>query len=495
MSGKRITIMAAFLVSVLSAAPVHAAEAPAPVAEQTDYYAVFADGSKIGQSVETRKVEGGKVTTTNRMEIVAGRGLMEIAVTQEVVSIETDKGRPLGFRSMQDMSLMSQEVEGAIDSGGMLTIVSKTGGGDDTRKMPWPSGAMLTEGLRLYRLSKGLAAGTTYSGTVFETTSLAPVKFETTVGPRKKINLLGRTVQATETTTVMSGPTGTVQTVEYLDDQARTLKSTLHSLGMSLEIISCSKEVAQSENGAVDFLSKTLLPSPQPLTGLAGARSATIVLLATRPGQLNVPTLPNQHVLPGVNGRLTVNVSAVPVPSGARFPYAGSDPLALAAMKPARYLESDRKEIIDLARQAVGNTTDAGEAARRIERFVHGYISTKDLSVGYATAAEAAASREGDCSEHAVLAAAMCRAVGIPAQVVAGMAYVPEFQEQRDVFGPHAWVRAFVGDRWINLDPTFPGGWDVAHIALASGDGNPADFLGMVNTLGDFKIAQVQLRR
>jgi len=83
-------------------------------------------------------------------------------------------------------------------------------------------------------------------------------------------------------------------------------------------------------------------------------------------------------------------------------------------MQPNRFLQSDNKQIIKLARRAIGGTKDAAGAVKKIEAFVGDYIENKSLSVGYASAVEVAASRQGDCTEHAVLVAAMCRAVGIP---------------------------------------------------------------------------------
>ncbi|GAI55549.1 unnamed protein product, partial [marine sediment metagenome] len=113
---------------------------------------------------------------------------------------------------------------------------------------------------------------------------------------------------------------------------------------------------------------------------------------------------------------MIVTVEPIVAPRGARFPYVGRDKTILEAMKPNRFLQSDSKEIIDLARRAVGDTKDAAEAIRMIESFVAEYIENRGLSVGYASAVEVAVSRVGDCSEYAVLTAAMCRAVGIPAQ-------------------------------------------------------------------------------
>ena len=88
----------------------------------------------------------------------------------------------------------------------------------------------------------------------------------------------------------------------------------------------------------------------------------------------------------------------------------------------------------------------------------------------------------------------MCRALGIPAQVVVGVAYVEDFIG-RQGFGGHAWIQAYIGDRWVGFDSAFKGsgrgGYDAGHIALAAGDGEPADFFNLVAMLGAFEINKV----
>ena len=152
--------------------------------------------------------------------------------------------------------------------------------------------------------------------------------------------------------------------------------------------------------------------------------------------------------------------------------------------------------MIELARRAAGNAKDAAEAARQIEKFVSLYIHQKSLSVGYASAGEVAVSREGDCTEHAVLTAAMCRAAGIPAQVVVGVLYTDEFGGVADIFVGHAWTQAYIGGKWIGLDATrAPNGYDARHIALSVGNGNPAEFFGLVSLLGQFTIADIKVTK
>ena len=195
------------------------------------------------------------------------------------------------------------------------------------------------------------------------------------------------------------------------------------------------------------------------------------------------------------DGTVEVTVRPIRPIAGAAFPYKGDDPAALAALKPNAYLQTEDKTIVQLARQAIGDANDAAEAVRRIEAFVAGYVQYKDLSVGYASAAEVAKNKQGDCTEHAVLAAALCRAVGIPAKVVTGLAYVKEFAGVKNCFGGHAWTTAYVGGQWIGLDAAFKGtgrgGYDAGHIALAIGDGEPGDFFAVATTLGQFTIQKV----
>ena len=95
----------------------------------------------------------------------------------------------------------------------------------------------------------------------------------------------------------------------------------------------------------------------------------------------------------------------------------------------------------------------------------------------------------------AVLTAAMCRAVGIPARVVSGLIYAENLAGQKNVFGGHAWAEAWVGGVWIGLDATrSPQGYGPGHITLSRGNGNPADFLNLVNVLGGFRIEKVTIQ-
>ena len=98
---------------------------------------------------------------------------------------------------------------------------------------------------------------------------------------------------------------------------------------------------------------------------------------------------------------------------------------------------------------------------------------------------------EGDCTEHAVLLAAMLRAQKLPSRVAVGMIYIPS----RSSFGGHMWTEVFLDNRWIPLDATLgKGGIGAGHIKLTDSslaDNAPAPltiFLPLLQTVGKLSI-------
>jgi len=126
-----------------------------------------------------------------------------------------------------------------------------------------------------------------------------------------------------------------------------------------------------------------------------------------------------------------------------------------------------------------------------LQEYVRRFIRNKDLNVGYASALEVAKHPEGDCTEHAVLLAALGRALGIPTRVVDGLAYTERYAGMDHVFVPHAWAQAWVDGHWQSFDAALPG-FDAGHIALSAGDGDPWRFFSGMDTLGRLRIDRVE---
>lgn len=122
-------------------------------------------------------------------------------------------------------------------------------------------------------------------------------------------------------------------------------------------------------------------------------------------------------------------------------------------------VDVDGPGIRDFANAAVEGSSGPTEEALALERAVHSKIRILDFRTVFATASQTLRDRRGDCTEHAILLAACCRARDIPARLVAGM--VPT--GGRMMF--HLWTEVFLG-RWIGLDATLGQG-RVAPCAIA----------------------------
>ena len=479
---------------------------PAFAQEEKEYFALFMEGKKVGYAIHTRAVQGDKVTTTEDVSVTISRLGIPVTVAMTETSIETTDGKPLGFESVQHLGAMTMTVAGTVGADGVISVTSSSLGTQEKSTMPWPVGAVMAEGLRLLTLKGGLKLGAAYEANIFSPSIMQVINTKVSIGPKKDVDLLGRIVKLTEMTTVVAMPdTGPITTLSYVDDDLKALKNTMPVAGMLIEMVACPKEFAMGNNDVLELIDKMFVKAPEPIEDVHSTTAITYLLSPNAGAGFVIPSTDNQTAKRLPDGKTMLVVAPVAAPAGGTFPYKGDKPQLLEAVKPTRFLQSDRKEIVALAQKAVGGTRDSAQAARRIEAFVAQYIENRSLSVGYASAAEVAESRQGDCSEFAVLTAALCRAAGIPAQVVVGVAYVKEFGGLQG-FGGHAWVQAYVGadergqgGKWIGLDAAFKssgrGGYDPGHIALAAGSGDPGDFFNMATALGQFKIEKIDVRK
>ncbi|HTU19926.1 MAG TPA: transglutaminase-like domain-containing protein [Gemmataceae bacterium] len=141
-----------------------------------------------------------------------------------------------------------------------------------------------------------------------------------------------------------------------------------------------------------------------------------------------------------------------------------------AAVAPAECLESCHfidsadERVKELARRAAGDEKDAWTKARRIERWVKQNMRV-DNAVPLEPASVAARQLRGDCRQHALLTAALCRAAGIPARTAVGLLYVEK--GRRPLMGFHMWTEVWIDGQWLGLDATLGlGGVSAAHIKI-----------------------------
>lgn len=115
------------------------------------------------------------------------------------------------------------------------------------------------------------------------------------------------------------------------------------------------------------------------------------------------------------------------------------------------FINSADGKVKELALKAQGGAADPLEKARRIEKWVRDHMTgTSDEAL--APADHVARTLRGDCTEYAMLTAAMCRAAGLPSRTAVGLVYGEV--EDRPLFAFHMWTEVWVKGRWHSLDAT-----------------------------------------
>ena len=288
----------------------------------------------------------------------------------------------------------------------------------------------------------------------------------------------------------------------YMDDQGDMVRTSMTMMpGVTMEVMLADEQLAKAELEPPELLMSTLVRPDKPIAQPRKLRCAIYELSFTAPKDAidYRPELPrggSQRVVWGDNrtARVVIDLDQRLAPR---------DDLPTDAHRRATSaLNSQDPEVVRLVAKALGadgHKIPVAERAERLRRFVHGYIKAKNLNVGFATASEVARTRQGDCSEHAVLLAAMLRAAGIPSRIASGLLYVDEFAGEESVFGYHMWAQAWyggdaAGGRWVDLDATLGDAtpFDATHITLArsvlADDTVMNDMMNMAPMLGRLSI-------
>lgn len=472
------------LAGVARAAPPATDPAAASSGGYDTWMSVVLDGRKIGHLHQTEVHRRDRVESTTRLAVDLNRLKQVVHITSTTRSSEDLDGQPLAFSARLDMSNMATTVQGTRQPDGTFRVISRVGGLDNDHVIDWPAGAHMLAGQRRVMRQHGLAPGTRYTTRNFDPASQRAVRVDTEVMGLERVLLpdgphmlhhLRQKLHLGDNTQVMD---------LWVDNDYRVLKGRSALLGFSLEMLACSRRCANAPNQDIDLLSSTMVDAPRPLAAD----------LRRRPMRYLIKVPPDQHIrLINTSEQRAFEVSPglwrvdVVMNRSRKLP----GPVA-ADTQSTDWLQAASPVIVELSQRAIGDARTSTARMVRMSSFVHDYIDNQGLSVGYASALEAAHTRAGDCTEHAVLLAAMARAQGIPARVVTGLAFADRYAGHFNVFVPHAWVQAWLGDHWQSFDPTL-GQFDSAHIALAVGDGDPWEYFADLRMLGHMRIVRATL--
>ncbi len=134
------------------------------------------------------------------------------------------------------------------------------------------------------------------------------------------------------------------------------------------------------------------------------------------------------------------------------------------------YEDKDNAVILATAVQWKG-IADKRKLAKKVMLFVYDHITDKNYRHGTLSASETLKAKSGDCTEHAALAAALLKALGVPVRNAYGLVLSDEGR-----FFFHNWLEVHTGDGWVPADPTFaqfPA--DAARLLIARSGGGGAN--------------------
>ena len=365
----------------------------------------------------------------------------------------TDKAFSLrSFTFRMRSAAVSLEVSGMVE-GTVVRLEIRSDGSTRQEEIRLRRSPYLFLNLRPYLVREGLETGKSFRVPVVLPSTLSQADAVLTVEAEEEIRIHGESRQAFRIQVSYAG----MEATSWYDPQGRVLKE-VTPMGLTLVREPAGQAVSGLKTGgeAVDVTASTMIPVDRPLSDPAGLRMLRVSLQGIDPGALEIGG-GRQRLQGSILEIVREDLDSLPeirIPVG--------DKGLEAFLEATPFLQSDDERIQRQARKIVGQEKAAVEAARRLMEWVYGNL-VKRPTVSLPSALQVLDGRAGDCNEHAVLMAALARAIGLPAREVVGVVYMD------GGFFYHAWNEVWVG-KWVSLDPVmgqFPA--DVTHVKFLEG--------------------------
>jgi hypothetical protein len=428
-----------------------------------EWMRILLNGSPAGYvHTVVRGLPDGSFSTWIETQFKMARMGSPITITTAQTLVEDKDGivQQLSWRTQ----MPGESRASAVVDGDALHIIIEEPTGTRTVEMSWDPAV---RGLEYWRRAlvewlPGRAVGDIFEQKTFELElgEVAVSTYEITGFP-------GELVEVRTDVDLMPGMSQTV--LMKSNGDVVSLEMTMMGISFLMEVTSKEKALEAISAGGVapEVFATTVLRPDHPLPR---PRSLDRVLFRLTAKDVAIPfpdfSSERQRVLESGPGEVLLEIRRIE-------PYPGGEATAPGPefLAPNATLQSDDAQVIALSEQLAEGAESPWEVARQLERGVYRHIDKKSFGVAFATASEVCRDRSGDCSEHAVLLAAVARVQGIPSRVAMGLTYVG------GIFGGHAWTEVWIDGRWIALDATLGlGSVDAAHIRFSA---SSLDGLGM----------------
>ena len=464
------------------------AASPAVAAEDLEFpfdewLAVFMQGNRVGYIHMEAALDEDIITSSTVTQFKLRRFGTDVSIQMEAAFRERTDGTPLSFTMTQDTGGMGLRTEGTVRDG-MLHLVTVQGERRRERNVKWPEGALTPFAVERQMRGLELEPGVEFTVKAFSPDVSMTKAVETTIkviGP-DTVDVLGIEHQAVKVETQMSALPGITVTT-WLDNSGNVLVITMPI--MDMRAVRCTKQYALAEikpaelAGTIMVKPDKRIKSPQRLKRLV----LRLSMEDSSPFAVTLASEGHQRLVKRDEQSATIEISLDAAASKL------DDPEPYLAR--STYIDCEDKRIVAVAADAAGNESGPWRKAQLLRSAVYDLVEEKSFAVAMATASEVVKTKEGDCTEHAVLLAAMARAEEIPTRVTTGLMYV------QGQFGYHMWTEVYVDGAWRGLDAVLPGrDFDAAHIRLATSafgdDDSMLDLAAFAVVFGNLKIEVVE---
>jgi len=442
--------------------------------------------------------EDNLITTENEMLMQIARGRDTTQIRMSGRFIETADGQPISMWSSQQLSGVPIETTHEFLDNNQMRVVRKQGRetiSDTVEDQPAGDWKTPYQVMAFTEAQLKTDIDSFDVRTVDPLSGAEPFLMSRTIEDRHAtIEVNGKKRSVIRCSVTVSSQPG-LKSTEYLDNDGKTVRS-ITQLGSFEMVTTIANRVSARRplGNAPELLIATFVKPNRRIANPREVVDATMVLSIGK--DQSMPTLPSaggqkvEEFTEDDESCVRVTVSTT-----TNQPANQEDIDNETFLKSTVYLDHESLVIKNLTKKATRKKHDGSpvERAEAMRRFVHDHVRMKGLSVGFSTATETARSRRGDCSEHAVLLAALFRADGIPSRIVSGLCYVDQFVGERDVFGYHMWTQALIDGYWVDFDATIDHPrFDATHIAVVTSalddDSMSSDLTGMIPLMGQLKI-------
>ncbi len=434
------------------------------------WFVVRINGQRAGYSRMATRRQGDEIESLNFVEMSIQRGPARIKMAMKSKQRETVEGKPLRFDVEQKMSLVNVKKHGVIRDG-RVYITTTQQNRKTKADCAWDPKAKMSWAVALATRTKPVEVGQTYDLWVYDALAKpsGPIRSKVEIVGKEKVKLLDRELEAykARTTSYLAGMP--ITSISYVDETGADVKMTMDMGFLKAELIACTEQQARQDAEPPELFVQTFIELPKPLHPARLQRVRYALRLGKQAEQDMFPSTAMQTVIKKSSKEIILDVARIDWEELKKAKAPATMPEDVkGCLQASSFLNAEDPEIIKLAKKAVGDAKDPVEQADRLRKFATDYVTMKDLNVGLGTASEVARSKQGDCTEHAVLLAAMARSIGIPARCVGGVVYISQMAGKRNIFGFHMWTQVWINGQWVDIDAAFrQTQCDPSHIAMS----------------------------